>query len=882
MPMVDLTKLSKKELIRQLRAILHDKEVAQGEEEHRLIHELRVHEIELEIQNRLLQDTQHSLEGSRDRYSELYDLAPVAYLTLTDKGQIEQINLNGAMLISKPREQIVGLPFTSFIPPPDWPHWFQYLKQVLASQDRVTTELRLQKNGQPYRTVFMKSLAVRDDQGKATGCRCALIDITDRKNAEQQLQRAYDEMEQRVEKRTEELKQANEKLRAEAAAREEMAKALRESEARYRTVVNTQTEFIVRYRPDTTLTFVNEAYCRYFQKTQEELIGHSFLPFVPPLFRASVEAHLASLNKDNPVDTIEVEVNRPNGEIRWHRWTSQASFDEQGRITEIQSIGDDITEIKQAELELARYHEDLQESESRYRSVVDTQTELICRWHPGGIITFVNEAYCRYFDKTREELIGHSFMSFIPQQDQATVEAHFASLTKENPVASHEHQVIASDGEIRWQRWINQASFDEQGQVIEFQSVGRDITELRQTLLELEHSREHLQESEARYRLVVDSQSELICRYRPDTILTFVNEAYCRYFHKTREELIGQSYLPFVPPEFRTKIRAYLSTLNKDKPVDTIEVQVNSTNGEIRWQRWTTQVSFDEQGQINEIQAIGKDVTEIRQAELELVRYREHLEDMVAIRTADLEASNKEMESFSYAVAHDLRTPLRAITSYSQVLMLDASQKLNEDEQNSLNRIIAAGKYMAQLIDDILNLSKISRSELHLETVDISAQCRHVMKVLNQSEPQRTVNWNIKPGIKVWADHKAVSLIVDNLLENAWKFTRHNPQAAIEVGLTHERGMDVFFVKDNGVGFDMQYAARLFREFERLHGKDFEGSGIGLATVRHIVERHGGSVWARAVQGEGATFYVHLPSQEEIRKKSKRSIKDQREAVNEH
>jgi PAS domain S-box-containing protein len=874
--MVDLTKLSKRELTRQLQTMLKDKQAATDEEaQQRLIHELRVHEIELEMQNRQLRDTQQQLESSRDRYSELYDLAPVGYLTLTEKGLIEQINLNGAMLLSRPREQLTGMPLSTFLSGPDRPHFFSYLKNVLASHDRVSTELHLQKNGQPYRCVFVKSIAVRDAQGKATACRCALIDISDRKQAEDQLKQAYDELEQRVEQRTGELQRANEQLRAEAAAREEMAKELQESEAHYRQVVDTQTELICRYRPDTTLTFVNEAYCRYFQKPREELVGHSYLPVIPPQSRARSEAYLASFNKDKPVDTLEIEVNTPNGELRWQRWTTQASFDEQGQVIEYQSIGDDITEIRQAELEL-------KESEARYRSVVESQNELICRWRPGGIITFVNEAYCRYFNKPREQLVDHSFMPYIPPEDHAAIEAHFASINKDNPVATHEHRVIMPNGEVRWQRWTNQANFDEQGQIIEFQSVGIDITERREAELERARYYEQLQESEARYRLVVDSQSELICRYRPDTILTFVNEAYCRGFHKTREELIGQSYLQFVPPEYREIIRAYLDTLNKDKPVDTIEVQVNTPSGEIRWQRWTTEASFDEQGQITEIQAIGKDVTEIRKAERELARYHEHLEDMVAMRTADLEANNREMESFSYAIAHDLRTPLRAITSYSQVLLLDATPKLNDDELNSLNRIVSAGKYMAQLIDDILNLAKVSRSELHLESVDLSAQCQHVMKVLNQSEPGRAVTWNIRPGIKVLADRKAVSLIVDNLLENAWKFTRHNPEAMIEVGTTHERGMGVFYVKDNGVGFDMQYAHRLFREFERLHGKEFEGSGIGLATVRHIVERHGGSLWVHAVQDEGATFYVHLPSQEEIRKKSQRSTQEQREVVVEH
>jgi PAS domain S-box-containing protein len=476
------------------------------------------------------------------------------------------------------------------------------MHQVFESDTKLATELRLKKGGDAYRQVYLESIAVRDEQGNANTCRCAIVDISEKKHAEELLRQAHDELEQRVEERTKELTQANEQLRMEIAAREQMAQAL-------------------------------------------------------------------------------------------------------------------------------------QTSEARYRVVVDSQSELICRWRPEGTITFVNEAYCRYFDKTREDLIGHSFMPLIPQEHQAGVQAHFASLGKDNPVDSYEHQVIAPNGQIRWQRWTNHAVFNEQGEIVEFQSVGNDVTERRQV-------------------------------------------------------------------------------------------------------------------------------------EMELKRYREHLEELVAKRTAELQATNKELEAFSYAIAHDLRSPLRSITSFSQILKADAAQKLNDGEIDSLNRVITAGKYMAQLIDDILRLANITQQEMHFSNIDVSALCQQVAARLNQSESERSVTWNIAPGINVWGDQKAVSILIDNLLENAWKFTRDSSNAAIEVGLIREQSMEAFFVKDNGVGFDMQYVDKLFRAFERLHSpRQFEGTGIGLATVRHIIERHGGKIWAQATEGKGATFYVSLPKREESRKR---------------
>jgi light-regulated signal transduction histidine kinase (bacteriophytochrome) len=294
---------------------------------------------------------------------------------------------------------------------------------------------------------------------------------------------------------------------------------------------------------------------------------------------------------------------------------------------------------------------------------------------------------------------------------------------------------------------------------------------------------------------------------------------------------------------------------------------VIAPNGQIRWQRWTNHATFNGKGQIVEFQSVGNDVTERRQAEMEVKRYREHLEELVAQRTTELQASNKELEAFSYTIAHDLRSPLRSITSFSQILKAEAAQKLNDEELDSLNRVISSGKYMAQLIDDILRLARITRNEMRLENIDVSAMCQQVAARLNQSEPERSVTWKIAPGINVWGDHKAVAILLDNLLENAWKFTRDASNATIELGTSYDQGEETFFVKDNGVGFDMQYANKLFRAFQRLHHpSQFEGTGIGLATVRHIVERHGGKVWVQAVEGEGATFYISLPKRAESRK----------------
>jgi light-regulated signal transduction histidine kinase (bacteriophytochrome) len=252
-------------------------------------------------------------------------------------------------------------------------------------------------------------------------------------------------------------------------------------------------------------------------------------------------------------------------------------------------------------------------------------------------------------------------------------------------------------------------------------------------------------------------------------------------------------------------------------------------------------------------------VTKRKQAEREVQNYRQHLEELVAERTAALEMSNKELEAFSYSIAHDLRAPLRSITGFSQILLEDTELKLNEQEQRYFQRIIAGGKHMAQLIDDILELSRISRSDYTEQIIDLSAIAQVVVDNLLQNEPARMVEVNITPHLLCKGDARLLRSALENLLDNAWKYSSKSPKALIEFGLTEINGENVHYVRDNGAGFDMRYADKLFKPFQRMHKSDeFEGTGIGLATVQRVITRHGGKVWAEAEVNHGATFYFTL------------------------
>lgn len=232
-------------------------------------------------------------------------------------------------------------------------------------------------------------------------------------------------------------------------------------------------------------------------------------------------------------------------------------------------------------------------------------------------------------------------------------------------------------------------------------------------------------------------------------------------------------------------------------------------------------------------------------------------DDLQRQKTA-LEDANRELESFSYSVSHDLRAPLRHINGFTTLLSEDYRDQLDDTGKNYLDRICAASNRMGNLIEDLLRFARISRSEMNIVDVNLSRCAQEIARMLHESEPGNTTRIEIAEGLTARCDESLMEMVLQNLIGNAWKYSSGKTDAVISVGMIQEGGAEIFFVKDNGVGFDMAYKEKLFRVFERLHGKEFEGTGIGLATVQRIIERHGGRIWAEGFVGLGATFYFTL------------------------
>jgi light-regulated signal transduction histidine kinase (bacteriophytochrome) len=228
-------------------------------------------------------------------------------------------------------------------------------------------------------------------------------------------------------------------------------------------------------------------------------------------------------------------------------------------------------------------------------------------------------------------------------------------------------------------------------------------------------------------------------------------------------------------------------------------------------------------------------------------------------RSSEIERKNKELEAFSYSVSHDLRAPLRSIDGFSQALLEDYYENVDETGRDYLNRVRAATQHMGRLIDDLLKLSRLTKTEMRQEPVPLSGIATKIIDSLKKNEPDRSVECVVEEGITVNGDPYLMEIAMENLLNNAWKFTEKTPGPRIQFGMTQKDGLDVYYIKDNGAGFDMTYSDKLFGAFQRLHSsEEFSGTGIGLVTVQRIIHRHGGRIWAEAEPNKGATFFFTI------------------------
>jgi len=443
------------------------------------------------------------------------------------------------------------------------------------------------------------------------------------------------------------------------------------------------------------------------------------------------------------------------------------------------------------------------------------------------------------------------YLERIHPDDRERMKRAVAAALNENSLYENNYRILCRDGTVRHIHGRGQVIFDADGQPVRMAGIAHDVTEQR--LAELA-----LQESERKYRAVMESASDGILIADLEGRILDGNRHMQESLGYTRAELLSLSVRDIHPPEGAERVAAAFRTLRREgvslfehavvrKDRSTFPAEVAGTlirlNGE--------EVAL----------GIFRDITARKRIEEVQREHRTELERLVNERTAELLAVNRELESFSYSVSHDLRAPLRAINGFSQALQEEYGGRFDETAADYIDRIRSATERMNRLIEDLLTLSRTMRGELQRRPVDLSALAEEVAQECRLSVPQRSVRFDIAPKLRAECDPTLVRSLLENLIGNAWKYTGERAQTVIEVGAVMEQGQQVFFVRDNGIGFDMRHAHQLFEPFQRLHSqRDYDGSGIGLATVARIARRHGGRVWAEGEPGVGATFYFTLGS----------------------
>ena len=745
---------------------------------------------------------QVELQESRKQLSDLINFLPDATFAIDLKGRVIVWNRMMEELTGVPPDAVMGTGnFARKLPlyEEEHPPLADYI--VHANEDPQKDYPNLKRNGDkllaemyhPPQLLNGKgsyfwhtASPLYDVTGNIIGAIESVRDVTQRKETEEKLKRAHEELNAAYEQLTateEEIRQNYEEL-------EKSEELVRQSEERYRNVVEDQTEFICRFKPDGKLSFVNNAYCRYFRLDPASCVGKPHNVTIPREDAVQLQQQMAALTPVNPVLSISNRIIMPDGTVRWQRWSDRAIFDSAGRIIEIQSVGRDITsekeqedklkqtneelnaayeqltateeelrqnydELSKSQTELHRAYEQLtaieeeirsnfedlalseqalRQSEERYRNVIEDQTEFICRFTPDGKLSFVNNAYCRHFGLDPESCVGKPHPVTIPKEDLALMKEQFSRITPGNPVIGIDHRIILPSGEIRWHHWHDRAIFDANGMVREYQSVGRDITdqklaeeklwlmyedmnaayeqltateeELRQNYEELAKSEELIRQSEERYRNVVEDQTEFVCRFTPDGKLTFVNEAYCRYFGLDRTTCIGKPHTVVIPPADLSRMQEQLSQITPENPIAIIEHQILMPSREIRWQRWSDRAIFDKDGHIIEYQSVGRDTTDrvIAEEKLQFTNVQLHssYEELTAteeeLRQNYDELSKSQMELHATyeqltAVEEELRSNFEELTVSEQALRQseDRFRNVIEDQTEFICRFTPEG-----------------------------------------------------------------------------------------------------------------------------------------------------------------------------------------------
>jgi PAS domain S-box-containing protein len=644
-------------------------------------------------------------------------------------------------------------------------------------------------------------------------------------------------------------------LEADIAERKRAKEALQESEFKFRSIVEQSLDGIILVDEQGMVIEYNPAFERITGISREQVLGMIFWDFhaqllpperkMPDVYEWIKSAHLDALQTGvSPIlnRTVEVTIQRADGV---HREVSQTLFaipTNQG--FRLGGIARDVTERKQAEGAL-------REAQQLYENVFQISPELIAViTEAEGRYLIVNDAVEHVTGYLPGEVIGHTVAEFNIWGSQAERRKMILLLFRQGVVRNMEVCFHRRSGEP-FTALLSVARV-EVGKEQCLVTIVTDITERKL-------AEQALMDSEQQYRTTLEAMGEAMHVVDRDLRIVLFNQPFKEWNRQLKlpTEVLGKklfdvfSFLPNSVNEEYSRV------------FQTGEILVTQERTLLQEQEIFTEtrkIPIFREGKVFQVLTVISNITERKAAEDEIHRLNAELEQRVIDRTAQLQAATKEMEAFSYSVSHDLRAPLRAIDGFSRIIQEDYAHQLPEEVQRLLNSVRSNSQQMGRLIDGLLEFSRLSRQPLDKQPVESNKLVRQAIQTLSHEQEGRQVELKIGDLPPCQGDPLLLSQVWVNLLANALKFTRQRPMARIEVGCnTKENGEPIYYVRDNGIGFDMQYADKLFGVFQRLHRPDeFEGTGVGLALVQRIILRHGGRIWAEAQPNVGATFYFTL------------------------
>jgi PAS domain S-box-containing protein len=704
-----------------------------------LVHELQVHQIELEMQNEELREAQTAIEESRAQYEDLYDFSPLAYFTFDRKGNIRAVNLTGATLLEKNRKLLINSKFSHYLDAASADIFVSHLEQVFAGAKKQTCELLLRTKGRRQIPVVLESVRAEDGHGGIDKCRCAVIDIT-------------------------RLKQAEE--------------ALREREELFRVTFEKSPIGKVMIGLDQKITCANQQLCDLLGYTEEEIRGMNLRDIAHP---DDIDAFLKNfrLMSAGEIDSYKMEKRylRKDGGIVWGQLTARLIRDSAGRPLYGLGLIEDITSRRQAQ---------------RYQLLAAEILRTLN--NPSTFDNSINLILTAIKQETGFDAIGLRLKS-------GDDFPYFAEKGFTDDFLLTENTLLARNTNGGFCQ-------SEDGGISLECTCGRVLSG------PTERANSFLTEGGSFWTnnslSILDLTPEEDPRLHP------------------RNNCIHQGYMSvaLIPIHAAAETVGLLQLNDRRKD--------RFTPAMIQLFEWIAE-------------SIG------------VALLRKQAETILEERTAQLEAANKELESFSYSVSHDLRAPLRAIDGFSRMILKRKGNEFDKETKRQFGLIRNNTQTMSRLIDDILAFSRLGKQAMAVSPIDMDGLVREIWETLRTASPGRQLNLKVNQLPKAAGDQALIRQVLTNLLSNAVKFTGFCESPVIEVGGYTSDKEKVYYVRDNGAGFDMEYYHKLFGVFQRLHTADeFEGTGVGLAIVQRIIHRHGGRVWAEGEVDKGATFYFTL------------------------